>query len=382
MKRLHATLISLMMLICCFSLSSCTEVARLETQAIISAVGIDKGENERFKVTAQVFQSMGSGSASPIDPSKSNTAVVFAEADTVSEAMGKIEQSLGRQINTGHTKYIVIGRELLSYPLGDILGSFIADEQTYLGMAVLTAEDTAEEIMKVQLLNDVETAVAVQNIIETATENGTALETDLLSAANSIIDKSVLPLPVISVEKSKKPSQKQDSDSSGSSGEAQPEPKFVFKGTRLLQEGEVVLVANERLTEGLCWLEGSIDTTKKSIKTADADYTVSLSLSRSKLSLTRDKNGEYNLMLYLEVSMRIIESSRTDVDYNAAAEKSEELIKTLCYDTLEALDRADNCDFLRLEKLCLSQYPFTENLYDNILIDEPCVVSVNIHSDL
>ena len=124
MKRLHATLISLMILICCFSLSSCTEVARLETQAIISAIGIDKGENERFKVTAQVFQSMGSGSASPIDPSKSNTAVIFAEADTVSEAMDKIEQSLGRQINTGHTKYIVIGRELLSYPLGDILGSF------------------------------------------------------------------------------------------------------------------------------------------------------------------------------------------------------------------------------------------------------------------
>ena len=59
-----------------------------------------------------------------------------------------------------------------------------------------------------------------------------------------------------------------------------------------------------------------------------------------------------------------------------------ELIKMLCYDTLEALDRADNCDFLKLEKLCLSQYPFTENLYDNILIDEPCVVSVNIHSDL
>ena len=382
MKRLHATLISLMILICCFSLSSCTEVVRLETQAIISAVGIDKGENERFKVTAQVFQSMGSGSASPIDPSKSNTAVIFAEADTVSEAMGKIEQSLGRQINTGHTKYIVIGRELLSYPLGDILGSFIADEQTYLGTAVLTAENTAEEIMKVQLLNDVETAVAVQNIIETATENGTALETDLLSAANSIIDKSVLPLPVISVEKSKKPSQKQGSDDSGSSGEAQPEPKFVFKGTRLLQEGKVVLVADERLTEGLCWLEGSIDTTKKSIKTDDADYTVSLSLSRHKLSLTRDKKGEYNLMLYLEVSMRIIESSRTDVDYNAAAEKSAELIKMLCYDTLEALDRADNCDFLRLEKLCLSQYPFTENLYDNILIDEPCVVSVNIHSDL
>ncbi len=382
MRRLTAIFISLMAMICCIFLSSCSSVVRLENQAIISALGIDKGESARYRVTVQVFQSMGSGSASPIDPSKPNTAITYAEADTIGEAIDKIELYLGRQVNTGHTKYIVIGSELLSYPLSDTLGAFIADEQTYLGTSVLSAENTAREIMELQLLNDVETAVAIQSIIEGAYKSGAALESDLLSVANSIIDKSVLPLPIISAKKDKSQDSKQGSDDSGSSGKVQEEPKLIFKGVRLIRDGHIILTADEQMTEGLCWLEGSIDSVKKVIETKDARYAVSLTLTGHELTLRRIKEDDYSLTLNLEISMRIIESSQTDVDYKEASQKSEELIGALCYDTLSALREAQNCDFMRLEKLCRSQYPFTEKLYDRIIADTPITIDINIHSDL
>ncbi len=362
------------------TLCSCSAVSRLEEQAIVSAVGIDRGEKEKYKVTVQVFQSMGAGSASPIDPSKTNTILASCEAQSIDGAMQELKTILGRQVNTGHTKYIVLGRELLSEQTGDALGYFIASEQTYLGTPVLTTDKKAEDILKVQLVNDIETAIAVQNIIDTAVDNGKAVRTDLLTCANAITDKMPIALPILTATKPPEGEKSGGESDSQSQSEATEEQKLLFRGTAVIKDGMPIIELNEKETLGVAWLMGTADTLSLPIKTDNGQYTVALTLAKQTRELVRD-GGKYTLTFFIEGAVRITESSQSDVDYDVAKKSAERELTKICGYGITALRENGNYDILGIKKLALAMFPFGKINYDNIFTDCEVVVNVNLHSD-
>lgn len=362
------------------TLCSCSAVSKLENQAIVSAVGIDKGEKGKYKVTVQVFQSMGAGSASPIDPSKTNTVLASCEAQSLDGAMQELNTILGRWVNTGHTKYIILGRELLSEPIGDALGYFIASEQTYLGTPVLTTDKKAEDVLKVQLMNDVETAIAVQNIIDINKESGKALSTDLLTCANAITDKAPIALPILTVGKPPKGENSSESSDEEPQSEATEEQKLLFKGTAVVKDGMPIIELNEKETLGVSWLLGTAETLSLPIKTEKGHYKATMTLTKQTRELVRD-GGKYKLTFFVEGAIRITESSQPDVEYKKVKDSAEKELAEICKLCIAALREKGGYDILGIKKLAVAMFPFTEDNYDNIFTDCEVVVNVNLHSD-
>ena len=379
MKRL-SVFILLSAVLCSLLLSGCANVSRLEEQAIISAIGIDKGKDARFLVTVSVFQSMGAGSANPIDPSKSNTVNAHAEADSINDAMNELRLILGRQVNTGHTKYIILGSDILDSSLDDALRYFIANEQTYLGTPILTTDKKASDILKVQLLNDVETAIAVESILDTAIQNGSAVKSDLLMAANALSDSESLALPIITVKEPPKQESSSSQQEQEAGSEASEEPRILFEGTVVSNmKGEHFRLDKEQ-TLALSFLTGSLDTYEFSIQTDDVKYSVQANFPGHTQSLDV-KNGEFVLTFSIECMVRILESSELSPDYELVIDKTRKRIEKICDSTFSRLQNYSYGDILRVRKQALSRFPFLKTDYDNIFTRCRVVVNVNVHSD-
>lgn len=331
----------------CSACSSVSEVAHIEKQAIIAAVGIDKGDEKRFDVSAQVFQSMGAGASTPIDSSQTNTVVVSAQGDTIGECMSSLSAALGRKINTGHNKFIVIGRDALDIPLSESLDYFIRSEQTYLGVPVICSLTTARDVIDIKLKNEVETALAIENIIKNAIDSGAALKSDLLTISNS----TAAALPAVSV---KKPPESND-------GKEEEEAKLIFEGTAVVSGGKTVYSADPEKTMGFSILEGSPKGFRISLSDGDEALDVFVTLSKRRASIRLTEDG-FSMIYRLRCRIKLLNGfdGPDEKELCGAAERE---LEKLCTESFASLKEHPEADFLGIDKIAKSVYPFqTENL--------------------
>lgn len=363
MKRLLTLLLTVAV---AFTMCSCSSIVELEKQAIISAVGIDKGESKRFKVSAQVFQSMGAGSSTPVDSSQTNTIIVSAEGDTIAQCMNDISYALGRDINIGHSKFIVIGKDALSIPFSESLDYFLRSEQTYLGVPIISSKTTARDILDVKLKNEVETAIAVENIIRTAVENGNALKTDLLSIANSV----TAALPIVEAQK---PPKKDDKEKQGNSEEE--DTKLVFSGTQIVHDGKIVYTATAEETMGCCWLEGKLDKAQLCIPGNEDPLNVNVTLIHRSVTV-RKIDGRYVMMYKIRAKVKLLDSFKTISNGCEVCMATEKILEDMCCNAFYKITKYPEGDFLGVERIARSVYPVAA-LHDNDIF-ENCGISVDV----
>lgn len=345
-----------------FSLTACSsEVAQIERQAIISAIGIDLGEDGNFEVCAQVFQAMGSGSSTPVDSSQSNTIIASAEGQTVGECMKKLSEILGRKVNTGHNKYIVLGNDALSVPLSQSLDWFIRSEQTYLGVPVICSLTTARDILDVKLKNEVETAFAVENIIKRAEYSGNALKTDLLTVANS----RAAALPVIMAQKPPKPEE----------GTEEEEAKLLFVGTKVVRDGKTVFTATDEETLGFCWLEGKLEQSQLTLSLDGGPTDVLVTLQKRRATIRRTDEG-FVMVYKIKARVKLLNSFGSTEENEKVREAAEKRLKSLCEQSFQRLAACPKADFLGVDKIAHSVYPFAT--LDMSEIISQCGVDVQI----
>lgn len=346
-------------------MTSCSSVSQLEKQAVISAIGIDTGESARFRVSAQVFQSMGAGSATPVDSSKTNTIIVSAEADTIAECMDKISLTLGRKINTGHNRFIVLGEGALSLPLSESLDYFIRSEQTYLGVPVICSMGDAREIIDVKLSNEIETAIAVENVIKHAVESGEAVKVDLLKIANS--ESAALP-----VMKVVQPPQQSGED------KEQETVSLAFSGTRIVSDGSVIYTASQQETQGYCWLEGKLKAYQLCIDHEGERLNITVTMLHHRDTIRKNDDGGYEMVYRIKTRIKLLNSFDCDSDEICSA--VEEHLAGLCEQSFIKLSEIPHADFLGVAKTAHSVYPRATLGVDDIL--SGCTVSVDFNCTL
>ncbi|WP_124098056.1 Ger(x)C family spore germination C-terminal domain-containing protein [Ruminococcus sp. Marseille-P6503] len=214
MKRAFLWLIMLTLVFVSFNNKEAVEISE---RALVHAVGIDESE-EGITVTLQVFKASGAGSDTQIDPSKPNIFVISNTAASFDEAMEKCESQMGKYLFIGHNQIIVLGSQVSLDDPDKLLGYFIKNKDNYLGVSVVMAENTAKEIMEVQLSTG---AVASENfteIIDMYYSNGETVFSDMLHFMNSMKSPgSSAVLPVVSV----KQLSTQDQSSQPLSGESE-----------------------------------------------------------------------------------------------------------------------------------------------------------------
>lgn len=220
MKRMYFWIVILALVLVSVNNRESVEISE---RSLIHAVGIDQTD-KGITVTLQVFKSSGAGSDTQIDPSKSNTFVISNTAATFDEAIGKCESQLGNYLFIGHNQIIVLGSGVKLDDPNKLLSYFIKNKNNYLGVSVVMAENTAKEIMEVELTSGAIASENFTDIINMYYNNGETVFSDMLHFLNSMKsrDKSAV-IPVVSVKELSTQSEDSGQESSEGSGGSEQE---------------------------------------------------------------------------------------------------------------------------------------------------------------
>lgn len=128
----------------------------IEERVLCHAMGVDY-ENGEYNVSLQVFKTQSMGSDTPLDVSQSNIQTVNCKGRSIRDAIEGCQYQIGREIFFGHLQIICFNKNIdLSSP-EELFSFAIKDKNVFLGVELCLAENTAEELMNVQLTmgNDV-----------------------------------------------------------------------------------------------------------------------------------------------------------------------------------------------------------------------------------
>lgn len=112
-KNLMSFIIFAILLVIFINAFSETYTSRnISNLAYVIAIGIDKGENAKMKVSAQFAKtseaSSGGGSSSD---SSSNIVLVSGEADSIFSALNLLNSYIGKELNLAHCSVVVFSEE-------------------------------------------------------------------------------------------------------------------------------------------------------------------------------------------------------------------------------------------------------------------------------
>lgn len=104
-KRLSALCLGLSLL-----LAGCWSRVEVNDLAVVLALGIDKGQEERVRVTLYIARAVSTGS-SGTQQMPNSVWVVAREADNVTDAIYRISQASGRRISLHHVRMVLAGED-------------------------------------------------------------------------------------------------------------------------------------------------------------------------------------------------------------------------------------------------------------------------------
>lgn len=262
MKRMISCLLAAVALLPLLLFTGCIQGVQTSELALVEAVGIDRTDDGRLKLTLQIFAPRGSGSATAVDSSKNNSAILTATGDTLSQAVEQANQMQGKTMFLGHNRVIVLGQSLVSESIQPILSFFDRSENTRQNARVLVSAVTAEEIVSTGVQQGILSAESLEAMIRQGEESDGALECNYFSLSMQLDDTGGSALiPVIRpLPEEETQSQSQDSSSSGEEGVSMAQLNhFQLEGTALLQNYALTTVFSQEVTKGLCFLLNESD---------------------------------------------------------------------------------------------------------------------------
>ena len=262
MKRMISCLLAAVALLPLLLFTGCIQGVQTSELALVEAVGIDRTDDGRLKLTLQIFAPRGSGSATAVDSSKNNSAILTATGDTISQAVEQANQMQGKTMFLGHNRVIVLGQSLVAESIQPILSFFDRSENTRQNARVLVSAVTAEEIVSTGVQQGILSAESLEAMIRQGEESDGALECNYFSLSMQLDDTGGSALiPVIRpLPEEETQSQSQDSSSSGEEGVSMAQLNhFQLEGTALLQNYALTTVFSQEVSKGLCFLLNESD---------------------------------------------------------------------------------------------------------------------------
>ena len=147
-------------LLAIFYFSSDFALIDIEKTAIIVAIGIDEGENSRYKITAQIAIPQATDTAAANDD-----AVVIGDGNTVMEGIQNIGAKTGWHPKLSFCSLILIGRKVAENGVKDVIDYFIVSEKVQNSAIVAMADDKAGEILTSKTPLDAISSFAVSKIV-------------------------------------------------------------------------------------------------------------------------------------------------------------------------------------------------------------------------
>ena len=286
----------------------------VQKTAIVTAVGIDR-EEEEFILTSQI--------AIPKSSSQGKTTEsvqLVSRGKTIADAFEEINTKTGWYPKLVFCKLIILGENMAQENVFDALDFFLLDEYLTDNCQVTVCEGLAKDILNVSALVDPSSGVAIGKILSAHAERvGTVHPTSLKDFAIGHFgeSKSAL-LPVLQTQ----PQQEAIPSSANGQGEQTGEqtspqekqnnekPVFSARKTALFVGGKWLGTLNAEETFAVNAATGKLRLANYSVENADGSCTLVVKRNAPKIKLSVGKEGQGRLDIQLTMTAGVSDFSK------------------------------------------------------------------------
>lgn len=178
--------------------SGCWNYKEVDKMVIVAGVAIDKGDKEKFKMTVEVIN------ISSDKDTKMKSKIISTEGKTMFDAARNMISLSGRRLYWGHSKLIVISKDLASDGIVEVIDWYNRDTETREDIhLIISKERTAKEIFEAQESTEEIKSLVLDQMIDNEESLSKAPLIDLLLFDIQIQTKGISQaIPSISLLKS------------------------------------------------------------------------------------------------------------------------------------------------------------------------------------
>lgn len=340
MKRFGKRLLALLTILPLLLLTGCIQGVQTSELALVEAVGIDRTSDGQLQLTLQIFAPRGSGSATAIDSSKNNSAILTATGNTLSEAVETANRMQGKTMFLGHNRVIVLGQSLVTESIQPILSFFDRSENTRQNARVLVSAVSAQEIVSTGLQQGILSAESLEAMIRQGEESNSAIECNYFALSMKLDDTEGSALiPVIRpLSQEETESAGQENSSSGEEGVSMAVlSQFQLEGTALIQDYTLTTVLSQEITQGLCFLLEESDSPVLVLQHEDTTLSARLHQASSSWSVS-ETQAHLSIQAKASIDELLQPGQReSENDFSQMEQQASDEIASLCQKAYQAV---------------------------------------------
>ncbi|MFD2118049.1 Ger(x)C family spore germination protein [Paenibacillus yanchengensis] len=225
------------------SISGCKGSSELNEIHIIHSVGIDKGEKQPIRLTAEIAQLTASGQQPK--GMQNNTYLLTSEGKSVFDAARLMQQQTERSLLWGHTTIIIFSKQIAKEGIRSQIDAIRRMRQIRNGTFLFVTERRASDILQLKSPSESIASQMIRGLSEGGTNTALTDKTLLIDVYSNLINEfKDITIPAINIEKDMLRSDKLRLQASG---------LYAFHGDRLTGllnniETKGLLRANNRMS--------------------------------------------------------------------------------------------------------------------------------------
>lgn len=314
-KRFNAFFLTLSILASSLCLSGCTDKNEIEKLGMAVALGMDMDKNNKVLVSVQLLKT-GNKSKDKAESEPARADVYLCTGNTIYDALTTLSKRLSKPIKFSNAKCIVIGKKFAEKGVEPIIDLAIRFPDLRPATPVLVTEDTASDILNMQIPENPISAFAIDNLITRQKHLGLASTATALDFVNSMTgESSVTTCGLINISN-------KDEESLGTG--------LMLSGSAVFKKDKLVGFLNDKETRGLQWLKGKVKLGSIIIETPKENK-VSLHVLQSKSTLKPSiAGGKVAVQVNIKESSNLFQIDKSmseGMDFNTDPEVLDRLSK-------------------------------------------------------
>lgn len=286
-----------------FILTGCLGKEEISDLALVTAVGIDKGEEENILITAQIARpaeargdaGAGGGTGEPMW-------TAIAEGQTIFEAIRNLARFSSRRVYWGHNMVIVISEEIAEDGIVDVIDFFTRNNELRMRTWILVTEEMARDLIPVKTGIEVLPGESIDHLFRYSPIVAEAPKSDAMSLSMGYLREYTHPYLALVNLKSRGIAE----------GEEMPEygnlPQAELSGTALFRDDKMVGKLKDRESRGFLWFIGEVETAIIPIEFPEGDGNASIELRDNSFQITpKYKNGEVSFAITISTKADLVE---------------------------------------------------------------------------
>ena len=348
----------------------------IETVAVISGMGIEKGQDKALKFTVQIIKP-GAGSSS--DGNDASSVTISANGDTVSEACEDLVAKTGSVLFWSHCAVVIIKKDLAKTDdMVKHLDLFFRSSNFRNTSAVIFSDESPQDVLEATTLSETVSAFGIRKLMDDQEYESNSVYTTVKRFVKDYYSQSGCGV-VTGVELVELGNSGSDTD------ESRTERSVSLGNVSIVKDGKYVDVLNDEEFNGYKWLTDTMrartvtltDVTLESENNEKNDLGFTLFRGNTRIKPIYD-NGKYILKVTVSATAELIyvknELQSKNISTYKLNKRYEEMGKLVAqniqYEMRQALDKMalKDCDFCGIDDIFYSYLgkQWNGDKYENI----------------